>query len=555
MKVSCYTHIHSKLVKAYSHLGFKFLISLCFLILFSQLSFAQQPSLSAEIDTSKIKIGEQIVYSIKVEADSTDLVVFPENTFAPMEMVESLKLDTARVQNRFRLLKEYSLTQFDTGKYTIPQQKIIINNREFLTDSMLVEVSTVVVDTTKQKMYPIKPSMEVPGKFSVPSWVWWLLGILLLAGLAFYVFSRNRKKKEAIEPELPPYEQAILELKLLDESPLLERREIKEYYSQLTASVRKFLDRKVYDRALESTTSELIAYLELHRESGKLELNPTTINDFKRVLQRADLAKFANSKPDVITAKEDRSKVAHIIEEVKTAAPEPTQDDLAKDLAYQEYLAKRKHRRRIVIGVVAAIMVIFIGITALVVTKGYTYLKDTVLGHPTKELLEGEWIRSEYGNPLVAVTTPKVLKRQEINLPKEAARQMAGRQNYAYGSMLSNFYIGVNTVKLNPQVKFDLDAAINGIYTLLEQQGAKNISMKQEEFTTLNGAKGIKVFGSLEMENPITKKIDQSKYVILNFAENQGFEQILIVYNVADTYAEEIAGRVVNSVELKNSGN
>ena len=42
-----------------------------------------------EIDTTKIRIGEQINYKIKVEADSTALVVFPEGqTFMPLEMLK-----------------------------------------------------------------------------------------------------------------------------------------------------------------------------------------------------------------------------------------------------------------------------------------------------------------------------------------------------------------------------------------------------------------------------------------------------------------------------------
>jgi hypothetical protein len=54
-----------------------------------------------------------------------------------------------------------------------------------------------------------------------------------------------------------------------------------------------------------------------------------------------------------------------------------------------------------------------------VATKGFDYVKDTIIGHPTKELLEGEWIRSTYGNP--NIETPKVLKRIDLtkSLPKK----------------------------------------------------------------------------------------------------------------------------------------
>jgi hypothetical protein len=35
------------------------------------------------------------------------------------------------------------------------------------------------------------------------------------------------------------------------------------------------------------------------------------------------------------------------------------------------------------------------------------FCKDNVLGHPTKELLEGEWIKSDYGNPGIVIETQK----------------------------------------------------------------------------------------------------------------------------------------------------
>ncbi|HXJ97359.1 MAG TPA: hypothetical protein VNJ50_00805, partial [Gelidibacter sp.] len=58
--------------------------------LFSVISFAQVKS---SIDSTKIKIGEQITYKIEVETDSTNLIIFPEGqTFMPLEMIESYKI-------------------------------------------------------------------------------------------------------------------------------------------------------------------------------------------------------------------------------------------------------------------------------------------------------------------------------------------------------------------------------------------------------------------------------------------------------------------------------
>ena len=99
-------------------------------VLFSFFSFIGFSQVTSSVDSTSIKIGEEIVYSIQVEADSTSVVVFPEGqTFSPLEVIESYKIDTTFEQAKYRLLKKYGLTQFDSGQYTIPQQKVIIGNK------------------------------------------------------------------------------------------------------------------------------------------------------------------------------------------------------------------------------------------------------------------------------------------------------------------------------------------------------------------------------------------------------------------------------------------
>ena len=529
--------------------------SLLLFLLLSFQSFAQQPKVNAEIDSTSIKIGEQIIYSIEVETDSTNLVVFPEGqTFDPMEMVESLGADTTTVEDRFKLLKKYSLTQFDSGSYTIPQQKIIIQNREYLTDSFRVEVADVKVDTTRQKMYPIKPAVDLPKPFEVPNWVWWLLAALVVLGIAFYFFRKKKKKKEE-EKELPPYEQAMLELKQLDNSSLLPNREIKEYYSQLTFSVRKYLDRKIYDRALESTTSELIAYLELRKQAGELSLKDKSIDNLQQLLKRADLAKFANSRPDVITAKSDRTKVEHLIKDIRQVVPEPTEEELMQDENYRKEKLKKKRRNKIIAILGGIVVLAIIVITVLVNTKGFDYVQDSVLGNETKELLEGDWIRSEYGTPQVTITTPEVLVRKTVDRDDELQEMLLGSETFDAGTLEGNLYTLLITGPVNPQGDFDLQKAVDGIYESLEAQGARNIIMKQEDFSTINNTEGIKVFGTFDLENPVTGGPIKKEYAILNFGANGGFQQIMVVFNEDDEYAEEISQRIESSVQLKNKAN
>lgn len=509
----------------------------------------------ARIDSASIKIGEQITYSISVQPNAEDdVVIFPEGqTFAPLEMVETFPIDTSRGKDGFRLLKEYMLTQFDSGSYSIPRQRVLINEQAFFTDSLLVEVRDVVVDTTKQKLYPIKPAVEVPSGVSISEEVWWTIFFLLVVAVLIYLFFRRKHKKEEAARKLPPYEQAIFELKQLDESHLLEDREFKEYYSQLSAAIRRYLDGEVFDHALESTTGELIAYLEAERTTGKLNLSEETILKLKQILHRADLAKFANSRPDVITAREDRSNAEFVINDTKQAIPQPTEEELLQDQVYREQLENRRKRKKIIVAVAVVFLAAGSILTYLVATEGFDSLVGRIVGNPTKDLLEGDWIRSEYGNPPVAITTPEVLVRGNVALPAEAQAMMSGSETFLFGNLTDEFFTGLTTMEFRQDSKFDLETAVDGVYEYLESQGARNILMKQEDFETLSGTRGIKIFGSMDVEDPKSKKLMGREYAILNFAENNGFQQITLIFQSEDPYAEEVAQRILDSVELNNT--
>ena len=149
-----------------------------FFLLIPRISKAQ---VAASIDSTSVKIGEQITYKIQVETDTTNLVVFPQGqTFKPLEVIETYKTDTIKQKDKFNLIKRYGLTQFDSGHYTIPRQKIIVGDKTIFTDSLQVEVRNVLVDSTKQGLYDIKPIIEV----KKPTSQWWKYTLYIIAALA-----------------------------------------------------------------------------------------------------------------------------------------------------------------------------------------------------------------------------------------------------------------------------------------------------------------------------------------------------------------------------------
>jgi len=78
--------------------------------------------------------------------------------------------------------------------------------------------------------------------------------------------------------------------------------------------------------------------------------------------------------------------------------------------------------------------------------------------------------------------------------------------------------------------------------------------VKQEDYETKEGITGLKAYGTFTRENELTNEKDRMYYEILLFAQEGGLQQILILHQEGDKYANEISERVLSSVELKQEG-
>ncbi|NAY91829.1 hypothetical protein GTQ34_07865 [Muricauda sp. JGD-17] len=532
------------------------MVLFCAVLLVPEKALAQNtPKISTEIDTTQIKIGEQIHYKITVETDSTDIVHFPEGqTFSPLETVEAIMADTIKNKNKIVLQRIYALTQFDSGAYTIPPQRVAISEQPFFTDSFRIKVADVAVDTTKQKMYDIKPLIQVEKSNAKLWWTlfWLLLALGLIGGLVYWFVLRKKplteEEKEAL---LPPYDRALLELKKLENSRYLIQDEYKKYYSELTDIVRSYLEEDVQVSALESTTSELITKLEMLKDSGELNLEDETIIQFQKILQTADLVKFAKSKPAVSIAEQDRKLVEDIVVKTHEALPEPTEEELLLNEEYLEELARKKQRKRIYWTAAIFVGVLFLGSGLSVAYFGFKEVRDTVFGYPTKELLEGEWVASSYGYPPIELETPDVLVRQEVKLPPETEELIKELQTFSYGSYVGIFSVATSSVTYKEQTDPNFEVAIGSTLASFENLGLRNIITKQEEFVTKSGVQGLKTYGTGSFKDDEGGSSQKAKYNILTFGGKGFVQQVVITWEEGDNYAEDIVSRILSSLDVK----
>ena len=525
-----------------------FLFSILFI---GFLSYAQESPVSISTNTTSIKIGEQIQYKITVKGLNN--IVFPTiklDSLKKVELVEALPTDTLKNQ----LEKKYLLTSFDSGVYVIPQQEILINNSKYLTDSLLINVATVKVDTLKQKMYEIKAVKSEPKTFDdYKHLLWWLLIILAIIGVALYFIFRKKKEKEIIV-YVAPIQEAFQRLKELDEKQLLQQNKVKIYYSELTDIVRTYIEKDIHIPALESTTNELIETINDFNESSNLGISKETIQQLKRVLQSADLVKFAKSNPIVEEIKADRNTVELILKDTQIAVHKNDSVEVESNIenATQTTIKPVKKKKNnivkyILIGVAALLLII-----SVLGYFGYKYVKDNVLGSTTSEMLDKQWYTSSYGFPEVTIETPELLKLESVQLPESVMTIVGDYTIYTYGSLISDFYVAVNSTNfLKETDNLDMDGGVQGSLKEMEQSMGTIFSNYEEEIITNNGVEGRKVTVNYQRKSLLTSKLTDYKLTMLFFADNKSMRQVIVSNIKDDASANKISERIINSVIIK----
>lgn len=305
MKDIFYLHYLKNKTKMYFR--FTFFIAL---ILTGFVSTAQ---VTTKIDTTKIRIGEQFQYEIIVnETKDVQFSKLKLDSLKKIGVVESHKIDSLKNQ----LIKKYTLTSFDSGRYVIPAQTVLIKNRSFLTDSVLIDVATVAVDTIKQPMYHIKTIKNEPYTFADFQKYFWGLLILIVIGVIIYFVLKDKPTHEEIISRIPPFDLAKQRLIELDNKKLLKQNRIKPYYVELTDIVRSFIERELKIPALESTTDELMETITDFNSSSNLNIPEQTLLKLQELLKEADLVKFAKSKPLLNEIELHRNDAENIIDKM-----------------------------------------------------------------------------------------------------------------------------------------------------------------------------------------------------------------------------------------------
>ena len=506
--------------------------------------FSQElPVISSKVDTRSIKVGEQINYELNLITDTLTFIKVEASKFSsPFEIVQEEDWDTLKLNNQFNFKKKFSLTSFEPGSFFLKSPKIFVNEVLFYSDSILIDVSNVKVDTVSKKFFDIKNIIEV-NKNNEGWWKKYIIGIILILFVVFLwkIYKHILNSKIEAEKIQPPLEKAINALKLLESKNLKEQLDYKLYYSKLTEIVKNYLEEEVSLDALESTTDELINKFELLKDAGKLSLTNDTINNFKGVLKTADLVKFAKSNPGVDIALTDKKVLETVLLDTKEAIPEPTEEELLKNQQYLEKIKKQKKKKLInrLISIFSGVFVLTFIISVMIF--GWQSVKDSVIGNSTKKLLKQDWTISTYGAFPITITSPDVLKRLEGT----------ESQKFEWGSFSNSVYILLQTKPNDKEQKNDPQVVMDNLLASLKEKGAENILTKLEEFYLDNGSSAIKFWGSFDYTLNNGNQV-KKEYSSIIFNEKGGTQNIQIISDRNNEYAKQIAEKVEESIKFDN---
>ena len=527
------------------------ILIICFVALQSITTSSQ--TVTGSIESDSILIGKELSYTIEVKSEKAENIIFPDSTsFIPFELISETQVDTIIQEEESRFSKKYGIISFDEGDFIIPKIKIKIGDKLYSTDSKKVSVNLVEVDTTKQGLYDIKPSFDKFSSLEIlklrlqnnyPIIIFTI--VLIFAALYFRdKIVRFFNPLLNIKPALSPIELIQKRISDLEKINIDSNIDIKLFYSQLTYALRSFFEKEVYEKALESTTTELISKLNNLREIKSFLITKNSIMRIEDIFKRADLVKFAKFFPEKSVIHNDLTIMKEEIKILSNLLPEPTEEEKLQNLKYQKQAEKKLRNERIkIVSIATASLFILIFIFSGLV-NGFQYTLDKITFNENLRLLSKTWVKSEYGSPGLFAETPDALVRVKEDNKFLFEEFPIESQFYFSNSRRSvEFYISnyVSESKIDPQ---NFQSILESNLDNLESMGLQNMLVKYDQFETPNKANGIIISGSVDFN----KNNRPGGYNIIGFLTETGFKTVILLVHEG-RYLDQIKDRVINSIE------
>ncbi len=256
---------------------------------------SQNIQLSSNIDS--VAIGDIFNLNIKVQSDDIlQDVIYPDSSAFPQELLW-LK------QEKFKLTDfadsiSYTVQNFTNQDLVIPSFPAILitlQDTTMITSNALTIPFKSVLPSNDADLKPIKPILEFK---DVPFLLVLLVLLLLLAlGWGYYTYIHKKPSKVPIAtPKMVAFKNPLIQLevdinKLKTEYSISDTRNFKFFYSTISDSIREYYETLYQIPALESTTREVLRFLDAFGVDNEM------VSTTRTILNKSDKVKFAKFEP------------------------------------------------------------------------------------------------------------------------------------------------------------------------------------------------------------------------------------------------------------------
>jgi len=284
------------------HLKHKFLLLIAASLILSPAKAADDISVKATLDSLTMLIGHQSKLTLEISKPSDADIAFPMILDTIVDKVEVLSkgpIDTTyESADRQTLVQELLITSFDSGFYYIPpfEFEVMPNSGSgtIATNPLVLKMYTYQIDSIAG-VFDIKDNKTIPLTFreTVPYILGFLLVLLIVAIIvAIYIFWIKKDKSIFIpqKPKEPPYVTAFRELERIRAEKLWQKGKEKEYFTDLTSTLRAYIEGRFQVLAMEQTSDEIL-------QDMKAQVSQGHYKKIEDILKLADLVKFAKMRP------------------------------------------------------------------------------------------------------------------------------------------------------------------------------------------------------------------------------------------------------------------
>lgn len=268
-------------------------------------SLFAQVSVEARIDSLQILIGQQTGITLEVSCGAKQLVELPVFQSGQMmtggvEVVSMTAADTTKLNDgkRMTVSRKYIVTSFDVEPlgdtlFSIPPLKVKVDGKEYLSKNLALKVYSMDVDTVHVDRY-CGPKDVMNAPFAWEDWrmVVWSSILFVLLCICIVVMAVSLYTGKPIirivrrKPKEPAHKVALSEIEKIKSERTWAQEDSKEYYTQLTDTLRTYIQNRYGFNAMEMTSGEIVERL--------MDANDEdTLNDLRELFQTADLVKFA----------------------------------------------------------------------------------------------------------------------------------------------------------------------------------------------------------------------------------------------------------------------